>query len=47
MPAIIEPPGGREEERPLPVRLAWFVVIAAGSAGAVALIAFALRALLR
>ena len=42
MPDITEPP-----TPPLAVRLAWFFGIAAGSAGLVAIVAYALRALLR
>ncbi len=47
MPAIIEPPPEGAETRPLGPRLAWFAAIAAASAGIVAVIAYALRALLR
>ena len=47
MPGTTDLPGAVEVERPLLVRLAWFAAIAAGSAGTVALIAFALRVLLR
>ena len=47
MPDTTEPPATVADEPPLLVRLAWFVAIAVGSAGGVALIAFALRALLR
>ena len=47
MPAIIEPPPTDEEVRPLAQRLAWFVGLAVASAGAMIVIAYALRALLR
>jgi hypothetical protein len=47
MPAIIEPPP--DEGEPLPPlarRLGWFIGIALASAGAVAVVAYALKALL-
>lgn len=47
MPAIIEPPpepGARP--RPLPVRLAWFVGLAAAGSLTTALVAYGLRSLL-
>lgn len=47
MPDITEPPQAEAEERPLIVRLAWFVGIAAASAGAVIALSYVLRALLR
>jgi hypothetical protein len=47
MPPIIEgPPEEGDERRPLGKRLVWFVVLWVGSLGAVAAIAYALRALI-
>ena len=49
MPVIIEPVGPPEPgapRRPLASRLAWFFGLALASAGATALVAYALKALL-
>lgn len=47
MPPIIEgPPEEGEARRPLGKRLVWFVVLWVGSLGAVAAVAYALRALI-
>ena len=49
MPAIIEPQGPPERgdpSTPLGRRLGWFLGLALGSAAAVALVAYALKALL-
>ena len=47
MPAIIEPPPPEGETGGLAVKLAWFLGLAVASAGAVIVIAYALKALLR
>ena len=47
MPPIIEgPPEEGEARRPLGKRLVWFAVLWVGSLGAVAAVAYALRALI-
>lgn len=46
MPAIIEPPEPGATPASLMARLGWFAAIAAGAAGATALIAYGLKALL-
>jgi hypothetical protein len=46
LPTIEGPPEEGDERRPLGKRLVWFVVLWVGSLGAVAAIAYALRALI-
>jgi hypothetical protein len=47
MPVIIEPPGPDEATAPLRRRLAWFFGIALGAALSTAVVAYALKALLK
>ena len=47
MPVIIEPPGSDEPAAPLGRRLAWFFGIALAAALSTAVVAYALKALLK